>query len=132
MEQIIEYNTVAVDWLTLTSFDPKFYAFWAQQLDQMSDEKKDVKWKQYLGQEVNITSGMVKLMSGEQNGRPHCIVWVSGSLANVLMEKAMEQVANGLCECKRIDLQVTTPYPKGWEQFRLLTQLKEVGRVGCS
>lgn len=123
----IELETVAFDWLTVTSFDYQFYKFWSEELKSWKEEKREAKMMQYLGFEKELSAGRMRLMVGSQKDREHYVLHLTSGLAELYTWAVVTQHKQGMCRVTRADLQVTITLPKKWNQVKFFTSMHERG-----
>lgn len=117
----MEVDVCKVDYLTLTTFDPTLGNRWAT-ITTLDDElMRGAEWKnarrmQYTGRFVNLDEGSIYAARGEQRGRKHWMLQVSGGLSHSLLFGWLlgNNISNALIprdgeafSCSRIDLQAT-------------------------
>jgi hypothetical protein len=107
---IIEFDRPMLDWLTLTSYRDKLAQRGTAVLAGMPDPfaRKVIC---YDGLAADGVDGGCFVGTGEQNGRYHCMLQLSGALADRLgpMLIGGHEVGEGVGNISRIDLQVTIP-----------------------
>ena len=110
-------NLPALDYLTLTTFDPTaMAAFWSWHSDILHG-RKDAKRMQYTGVIAHHETGSAFFGSAEQKGAAHFLLQVSGLLSESAWNALQSQVHEGRARVTRIDLQVTLPYNRNdWSQ----------------
>jgi hypothetical protein len=110
----IELNRPMLDWLTLTSYGDKLAQRGTAVLAGMPDPfaRKVIC---YDGLAADGVDGGCFVGTGEQNGRYHCMLQLSGALADRLgpMLIGGHEVGEGVGNISRIDLQVTIPEQLG-------------------
>lgn len=104
--KFIYVGSVALDWLTLTTFEPAAYA-WACRLIEAytpASDRVGAKWLQYTGFKGDgYFVGM-----GEQEGRTHYAVRLSGSVAqSFYLAASNEPCMLDTFKCTRADVQYT-------------------------
>lgn len=118
---MLQVDTVMLDYLTLTTFDPNLGRRWMMIATMDDDlmrgaEFKNARRLQYNGRFVNLENGSIFAGRGEQGSRKHWMLQISGSLSHDAMFGWM--VSNKLSQeiipregeafsCSRIDLQAT-------------------------
>lgn len=114
-----------IDWFTATSFEPEFYQYWERRLSREGGSKES-KILQYVGKFYNLDGGSCFLGSGDQNGRYHSMLRVSGQLADKLFKPLKSQVRQNFVTVTRLDIQSTIPEPAQWSQWTLFNRLKKL------
>lgn len=126
----LDLNHAAIDYLTLTSFEPEFRLHWNRVLDQIKPLRKtDTRSQQYQGEMTYYPAGSVFQGDALQKGLDHYVVKISGGLAEEMRETAFRQQKAHLCRATRVDLQVTIAYPKDWSQIDLLQRIHDSGKI---
>lgn len=128
LNHTLTLNHAMVDWLTITSFDHAFFAFWDEKIRKGTKSFSEKNIPRYRGVLSNIANGHVSAFVGNQNGRTHYMVHLAGEIANEYFEVATQAIRQGIAKCTRIDLQITSLLPDDWNQFSLLGRLKKMGR----
>lgn len=122
----IALDCIRCDWLTVTSFDYKFYEYWTRitrELDRTNDKAKVM---QYLGFEYKLDTGTLKLLKGSQKNQQHWMVTASGQLADVVLRDVLFMFEHDIkFKCTRIDWQVTINRPKDYDSLKLFTAISE-------
>lgn len=127
MAFLILYTT-CFDWITATSFDDNFHAFWWEKLKD-NDEKTEAKVMQYHGYHFPLENGSAFLGTADQHGRSHYMLRLSGYEAEQNKLPILLQFRQGFVKITRVDFQVTIPKPADWSQWDLHVRLKERGRL---
>lgn len=121
MNREITLNTPMVDYLTLTTFDMELARQWWNFVGLESKQEKRI---QYTGFSVQEKEGTIFWGQGVQKDRPHCMLQISGALADIMFWLFREVIAEGLCKVSRIDVQMTVPQPIWWGQWQLAQRLE--------
>lgn len=129
MQTTLTLNSVKCDWITATSFDYRFYQFWAKRAEKVEGERRESKLMQYLGFEKAGVSGTTRVLVGRQNGREHYMVQVTGEAADAAMADVGRQYSQGFASVTRIDIQCTTRQPEGWVAKDLFNEVGKWKRV---
>lgn len=128
---VLEINTTLADWITATSWEEQFSAYWQKRLEKKAEEKEGRASRnlQYEGRKWNLEGGTGFLGVAIINGRTHWMLRLSGPAANENIESVLSQVRQGFVTVTRLDLQITVLKPKDWSQWELLKRLKSAGRT---
>lgn len=128
MAYILLYQT-GIDYFTATSFETEFYRFWLQKLTMIATATKPKKIMQYDGRKFIIKGGEGFIGTGTQKGMENHMLRLEGTIADENKERLYAQHRQGFVNVSRIDIQITVPHPSGWEQFKLLADMHEKGRI---
>jgi len=112
-------NSVAVDWLTVTSFGYNARRRFEAAMDDVMFRTKTGKVMQYVGQ--MYASGFCG--QAEQGGRIHTMARVTGQLANEAFERVVTYAPSST-RYNRIDLQVTVSLPDSYKARSLADYMK--------
>lgn len=131
---LLSLHTPLCDYLTITGFNEELKMWFDGAIARHSVKQEDyaIKFRgapPYEGTMHTAAAGSAFCGVGWQNGMPHYMVQVSGEMADDLLQPALTLQKNGLAKATRIDLQVTVPYPAGWNQFDFLTRMNARGRM---
>lgn len=125
-------NRPAVDWLTLTTWN---YRQWIMLTEYLRDNVEHTKPQtahkmQYAGSRWWTEGGSLFQGIGDQRGASHCIIEVSGALANDVKRLIDRCISINIDEwtCTRMDVQVTRPVPE-WDAVGLFNAAKERGHT---
>src|SRR3990172_9928839 len=122
----IDLYQSAIDWFTITSFEQEFYNYWDNRLAP-AEEEREVKRQQYIGTTYKLDRGTAYLGVAFQKGIQHYMLRLTGGSAEDCKDAVYAQLRQRFVECTRIDLQVTVPMPKTWNQFELLQRMNAKG-----
>lgn len=125
---LLSLFTPLCDYMTLTAYDETLKS-WAGQYCQNSRQSSDMRVRMYEGKQHSLDDGSIFIGEGFQDGKAHYIVQVSGEAANRLLYYGLKLTQHGIARVKRLDLQVTVPYPDKWSQFKFLIDMHEKGRM---
>lgn len=122
-------NKPLIDWITLTSWDERAYAFFQNNIDEQFTRKKkdEAKRMQYVGYQNIETDGSIFLGSSIIKGRGHDMMQVSGAAADRLFPPLSRCLVEGWAKATRIDIQITTELPASWRQWGLFNRIKKRG-----
>lgn len=121
MNREIALNTPMVDYLTLTTFDMELSQQWFRFVGLEARQEKRI---QYTGFSVTEKEGTIFWGQGTQKDKPHCMLQISGALADVMFWLFREVISEGLCKVSRIDVQMTVEQPIWWGQWKLAQRLE--------
>lgn len=122
---MFEVNRPALDYLTLTSFNPRAMRAMFEWHEAMTDNHKDAKRMQYVGRMAHDRYGSAFLGVAEQKSMTHSMLQVSGLLAETAWTEMKQFVLAGQCKVTRLDLQVTVDYPRDvWSQSDLADEIR--------
>lgn len=124
-------NSAALDWLTLTTFDPDVAErfFRAQNLSPTDDEPRHETVRGYSGHRYVTDIGSAFLGRGFQNGRDHWRLDIEGELADLLYQPLV-----GFGKCTRLDIQVTLKQHQWYRGRNFVDRLRKADwdKVGSS
>lgn len=126
-------NVAQIDWLTLTSWELTSWQFWREVVENsgyclLMNPDEDKKIMQYSGLDYSSDYGSAFIGTAFIGGREHIMLRVSGELSEVLFEKlAGYPLTEGWAKCTRIDLQITSTPPSGWDQAKMEVDLRHIG-----
>lgn len=120
-------NQVSLDYLTLTSFNPLFYLFARDYLEQHHDKKDGERHRmQYTGALYHSARGTAFLGTGSQKGEDHHLLQISGLLADDLWTPMSKFLRGGTARATRIDVQMTVEYQREhWDAHLWAERLRE-------
>ncbi len=127
----ITLNKAQVDWITLTSFEPKVYEN-AQEVVKkigLDQEMKKAKRLQYSGFSMGTRTGNIFMGRASQRGQLHYMTQTSGELAHDAFSTLTAGFEGEFLRCSRLDIQTTILQPKAWSQWRLFNRLKKAGNI---
>lgn len=114
---MFEVNRVALDWLTLTTFDATAAQAFMLYVADLPHGHKEGKRMQYAGRFAAHELGTAFCGAADQRGKAHVLLQVSGALAHNAYNVLRPHIVNGRCRVTRIDVQVTIPYDRSdWSQ----------------
>lgn len=127
----IRINHPACDWITLTTWHYKSWYDLVHSFSQTIEhnEPKKAQKLQYDGYRWLTNSGSFFYAIGQQMGKTHCIIEVSGALAHGLLEYMQKTGSDyDIWTCTRIDLQVTRILPE-WNPRAYLQAAEDRGQT---
>lgn len=131
MLKSIELDSVAIDWITVTSkahaeLDRAFTSFL---MTQDCEEPKRENRLQFKGESWESMTGVgyYGYYFSEKTGE-HTMVQVSGEMAHDALLSLLPVIKNGFAKVTRIDIQTTVKQPESWEQIRFFNRLEKNGR----
>lgn len=133
MQKTIELNSVAVDWITLTSdggiqLDRLGSMLVLEYMGTASTPTRQ-NFMQYKGQRWECGHGTLFYgyyhsdKAGEQS-----ILQISGELAHMVLGECREAVSKGIARVTRVDIQTTVVQPEDWESIRFFNRMERNGR----
>lgn len=114
-------NSVAVDWLTITTYEEHEFRDSAHTIISAFVKHKQVReaaFPRYRG----YTDGHIYWMVGEQKNKPHYMIQAQGDIADRAIMGAVGWDGN----CSRIDLQYTVPLPENYLAREFADRLRGV------
>jgi hypothetical protein len=121
----IELNIAKVDYLTLTTFDMALSAQWFK---LVGIEARQERRMQYSGFSTEEKEGTIFWGQGKQKEIAHCMLQISGALADIMFWLFQEVIIEGKCKVSRIDVQMTVRQPDGWAQWSFGERLQIAGK----
>lgn len=134
MTHYLSLDAPQIDFWTLTSFDPLLTGLadqilLGQQGEHGRPSVDDARVEQYRGAKYSFPSGTIFVGEGIQEDMPHYLTRITGELAHEERHRIYNAVKSGYARVTRLDLQITTPEPRGWSQWALLERIHKQGRI---
>lgn len=120
---MFEVGASNLDWLSLTTWRDdlgRTFSDWAKQWGRAGKPTKRI---QYAGFVSHDAEGSVFAGVGEQSGKDHYLLQVSGMASARAFRRFRDIIGNG-AKCTRIDLQITADPGEGWSQPALYDRLR--------
>lgn len=123
---MFEVNRAAIDYVTITSFNPDCQQEIHTWHESLSKRERESKRMQYQGTTRHDRYGTSFYGSATHNNRLHAMLQVSGYLADSAFQRLKPFLVTRKAKITRIDLQVTVEYDRqNWSQSDFADEMRD-------